>query len=68
MPGRCPVEENVVKQFFLAPRNDEQETEINFDLTRMKKAVSGGSVRPPAGLTREERRKWIQQNAGKCNA
>jgi len=57
-----------VKLLFLAGQNDGQITEINFDLVRMKKAVGGASIRPPSGLTREERRKWIQQNAGKTNA
>lgn len=67
MAGHCPAEEIVVKMHFLA-RQDEQETEVNFDLLKMKKAIAGGSIRPPAGLSREERRKWIQKNAGKCNA
>lgn len=68
MAGHCPAEEIVVKLFFLARRDDEQEAEVNFDLLKMKKAIAGGSIRPPAGLSREERRKWIQKNAGKCNA
>lgn len=68
MERRKRSEELVLKILSLARRNNEQSAEINFDLLRMKKAVAGGSIQPPSGLTREDRRKWIQQNAGKCNA
>ncbi len=57
-----------MKILSLARREDEQKAEINFDLGRMRVAVAGGTIRIPSGLTREERRKWIRENAGKCNA
>ena len=57
-----------MKILSLARRQDEQKAEINFDLDRMQLAVSGGSIRLPAGLSREERRKWIRENAGRCSA
>jgi hypothetical protein len=41
--------------------------ELDFDLDRMTRAVQGGSVRIPAGMSREERRKWIRENAGRCS-
>lgn len=41
--------------------------EFNFDLDRMRTAVAGGSIRIPSGLSREQRRKWIFENAGKCS-
>lgn len=43
------------------------ESNFNFDLERMRMAVSGGSIRIPSGLSRVERRKWIFENAGKCS-
>lgn len=57
-----------MKILSLARREDEQKAEINFDLTRMKLAVSGGSIRIPAGMSREDKRKWIRENGGKCHA
>lgn len=57
-----------MKILSLARREDEQKTEINFHLDRMKAAVSGGSIRLPSGMTREDRRKWIRENAGRCHA
>lgn len=57
-----------MKILSLARREDEQKAEINFDLDRMKLAVSGGSIRLPSGMSRDDRRKWIRENAGKCNA
>lgn len=43
------------------------ESNFNFDLDRMRTAVGGGSIRIPSGLNREERRRWIFENAGKCS-
>ena len=44
-----------------------QRRELDFDLDRMTRAVQGGSVRIPSGMSREDRRKWIRENAGKCS-
>lgn len=54
---------------FMAPARHQasQNGELDFDLNRMRRAVEGGTVRIPAGMNREDRRKWIRENAGKCS-
>jgi hypothetical protein len=38
---------------------------VNFDLERMEKALKSRRLTMPAGLTREQFRKWMKINAGK---
>lgn len=39
---------------------------VHIDIDRLKKALEGGSISPPAGLGRIERRQWIRANGGKA--
>ena len=39
---------------------------VDIDIHRLSKALQGGSIRPPSGLCRSERRKWIRDNGGKA--
>ena len=42
--------------------------QFNFCLERMKNAVESGVVEVPAGLNREERRKFLEERAEEINA
>ena len=49
--------------------HDASSEEINFDLTRMKKAIEDGLRFPmPEGMKREEFREWMRENAKKCRS
>jgi hypothetical protein len=60
-------------QFLASGNHGQKVTQVdaksnfNFDLDRMRAAVGGSTIRIPAGLSRQERRKWIFENAGKCS-
>jgi hypothetical protein len=48
------------------PRHDPAPEEVNFDILRMVKAVSGDKTPMPEGLRREEYREWMRENAQRC--
>ena len=42
-------------------------TPVNFDLERMKKSIeSGERFEMPEGLSREDFREWMRENAKRC--
>lgn len=53
---------------FSAPRNAASHDEVSFDLRRMEKAISGQRFVMPEGLSREEFREWMRENARKCRS
>ncbi|CAI8967333.1 Antitoxin [Pseudomonas chlororaphis] len=58
-----------MKRDYQPHHHDPATDEINFDLTRMKKAVeSGQRFTMPEGMKREEFREWMRENAKKCRS
>lgn len=48
------------------PRPDPSAEEVNFDLVRMQKAISGDRTAMPENLSREDFRVWMRENAKRC--
>lgn len=48
--------------------SDVTQNQFNFCMERMKNAVESGVVEMPAGLSREERRKFLENRAAEVNA
>lgn len=56
-----------MKREYPQHRYDPASEEVNFDLVRMKKSIeSGERFEMPEGLTREDFREWMRENAKKC--
>lgn len=53
---------------FATPRPDADHDQVNFDIHRMQKAIAGESFSMPQGLSREEFREWMRENARKCRS
>ncbi|QEY62517.1 hypothetical protein FXN65_10675 [Metapseudomonas lalkuanensis] len=53
---------------FSAPKHNVSHDEVNFDQRRMEKAISGERFVMPEGLSREEFREWMRENARKCRS
>jgi len=55
-----------MKRDYQHPRPDPSAEEVNFDLVRMQKAISGERFTMPENLSREDFRVWMRENAKKC--
>lgn len=53
---------------FAAPKQSPSHDEVTFDQRKMEKALEGPFVAMPEGLTREEFRNWMRENARKCRS
>lgn len=53
---------------FAAPKHSPSHDEVTFDQRKMEKALEGPFVSMPDGLTREEFRNWMRENARKCRS
>lgn len=63
-----PVGHHMKAIDFSAPRHAASHDEVSFDLRRMEKAISGQRFVMPEGLSREEFREWMRENARKCRS
>lgn len=51
---------------FATPKHNVSHDEVTFDQKRMERALDGQRFVMPDGLTREEFRAWMRENARKC--
>ena len=67
---KCEIGNNIVGAIgvYYDEISDVTQTQFNFCLERMKNAVESGVVDMPAGLSREERRKFLENRAAEVNA
>lgn len=49
-----------------SPKPGVSHDEVSFDQRRMEKAISGQRFVMPEGLSREDFREWMRENARKC--
>ncbi|MBI6908445.1 hypothetical protein [Pseudomonas palleroniana] len=56
-----------MKREYQPAPHDPSSEEVNFDITRMRKAIEEGQrFVMPEGLPRESFREWMRENANKC--
>lgn len=53
---------------YIPHKHDSSPEEVNFDISRMKSALSGERVSMPENLSREDFRAWMREKANKCRA
>ena len=67
---KCEIGNNIVGAVgvYYDEISEATQNQFNFCLERMKNAVESGVVEVPAGLNREERRKFLENRAAEVNA
>ena len=67
---KCEIGNNIVGAVgvYYDEISEATQNQFNFCLDRMKNAVESGVVEVPAGLNREERRKFLEERSEEINA
>lgn len=53
---------------FSTPQHNASHDEVTFDQRKMEKALEGPNFVMPDGLSREQFREWMRENARKCRS